>query len=296
MPALCTVDVSGDPTDWFDRLDNERNLQRTLNLLQDSVLLRSEIKRNDQLYKKLESLPTSTQRLLVAWIGRTPRTNRQLDLEPDFKVGLSLEGGDFFESCDNEIFTKAREDEHLLIGDSPSEVWDALVHRLAIHARSVTIYDSYAYKLLEPESGYVLSSLLKVPDLELYLHTDVDKTDRTMSNTKQKANDVLDAWTEYLTINRTHTTKDCVSKVFLYHPTFRDQHDRTLIFKFHQGKVALQFKAGIEEFDQIRLTSAKKLDKSTNETWITQLAGAWDNVPSRQRLKQAEWRGIQRIK
>ena len=287
------LEVSQDPKEWFDNLQDKNHVNRVLAGLEKYVIINSSSS-SSQMIEKLEGLDPSVKKLLQDWLRLVPKSKSTM-VSADYVVGMSLDDGTFLEFIDNEIRERGRSFELLMLGDSYDRLWDEVFFKLAKSSKSVNIYDRYAYKLLEDSRGRFLQNLLKIPNLEVNLHTEIDMEDRSAYSNKTKSHKVLDAWNDFLVLHRDFSTKKSVSRLYLYHPTHKTQHDRVIVFSFESSKVALPIAAGIEEFDGGYASSPKLIESVREANWINQLMSVWANVPREQKIVQRKWVGVTQV-
>ncbi len=287
------LEVSQDPKEWFDNVQDKNHVHRVLAGLEKYVIMNTSSS-SSQLIEKLEGLNPGVKKVLQDWLRLVPKSKSTF-VSADYVVGLSLDEGTFLEFIDNDIREKGKSFELLMLGDSYDRLWDEAFSKLAKSSKSVNIYDRYAYKLLEDSRGKFLQNLLKIPNLEVNLHTEIDMEDRSSYLNKAKAEKVLDSWNDFLVLHRDLSTKKSVSRLYLYHPTYKEQHDRVIVFSFESSKVALLIAAGIEEFDGESASSPKIIESVRESNWINQLMSVWANVPGRQKVGQRKWVGITKV-
>jgi hypothetical protein len=239
--------------------------------------------------KNLEGLEPKFKTLLQDWIRKTPRTNSRIS-NADHEVGKSIKGK-FFDEIDIEIKNRGEAYQLLFLGDSYEDALDETFSKLAELAKTVSIYDTYAYKLFEGDKGRFLQSLLKIPNLELNIFTDFDKDDRSSLDKHKRVEKVIQSWRDFLELHRDQLTHSSTARLHLYHPTTRIQHDRVIIFSFSSNRVAMPILAGIEEFDQERVISPKVIADIQNPKWIDQLKSVWATAPRWQKAGQTLWVG-----
>jgi hypothetical protein len=290
------VDVSQDPTEWFDRIDDNSKIQMVTTLLRDKVVLRCSARNNAELFRKIEHLETGTKKALMDFISLTPRTRTRIEVESDYKVGLDSEVGLFFDEIASEVHSKVRIRSERSMDSSNLRFWEEVLFRVAKCANKLEIYDSYGGVLLQPGKGLALKKLLELSHLEINLHADVMKAnlEGMVADVNSNVLRLFDEWEEMLKSVRPTNSSNAVSRLFLYHPTRYPQHDRHLVFTFDFRKVTISFGSGLQEFDRPELGKAEVIPVSTNSDLIAEIGTCWSNIPARHKYGYKTWSGSTR--
>jgi hypothetical protein len=291
--VLSILDVSDDPTEWFSRVsDSDASQIRLLTKsLEEAVILRSNVRSNSEFFKKIQGESGRVKDLLESFIKRTPRTKKTVGYESDFKIGL-LEGGIFFdEDSVVKILDLAKAKSEHRRGESVNTYWDGVLAGLAHAAKSVQVYDSYAFKLINQGGSFCLEKLLAVEGLEIAIHTDVNKID-DISDFRREAENLYQKWEDFLVQKLPASGASKKTSLYLYHPTRLDQHDRRLVFRFDNHKTLVSLDAGIEEFEAEPLPVPRKPNVWHTSELISEQCEAWSQVEVRRKFGTRTWHGV----
>ena len=292
---LTILDVSDDPTEWFSRVSDADTAQIRLitKFLDEAVILRSNMRSNSEFFKKIQGESGQVKHLLESFIRRTPRTKKTAGYHSDFKIGL-LEGGRFFDEVAVDIWELAKAKSEHRRGESVNTYWEGVLSGLAHAAKSVQIYDSYAFKLINQGGSFCLEKLLAIEGLEIAIHTDVNKVDE-VSNFRSEAENLFQNWEDFLVQKLPANGASKKTSLYLYHPTRLDQHDRRLVFSFDNHKALVSFDAGIEEFEAEPLPVPRKPNKWLTSELISEQREAWSQVEVRRKFGTRTWHGVNLI-
>ena len=289
------VDVPTDPTLWFKSVDDSTQLARVTNQLRKNIVLRTEPVTSPQLFRKFEHQPTEVRRVIESFIRTTPRAHGRNHFEGDFKIGTSNGSDIYFENVDTRIFETASKRQGFRTGQSVSKYWQLTFQNLATISKKVDIYDSYAYKLIRNGKSLCIQNFLSFRDLEVVIHTDVNKADESISDHSLEAKRLFDDWERILINCRNESETNAKSTVNLYHPTRFKQHDRKVIFTLHHLKIAIGLDQGIDEFERDPLPVPRTPDKVLDQALISDAEKCWSSIPRYRKFGKQSWMGSRRL-
>jgi hypothetical protein len=280
--------VSDDPSEWFEKT-TYREISATIARIAGKIVLVTEtvnrVKLTQNLLNSSSRLDIEAQNLVINFIQNTPRQLLRKCSSVDAKIGLIGEQSFTFETEVDLVEQRFTDRNSLLEIANRDDFVGRSFGWLAKAASKAEIFDPYAASLLLNEREWPLTYLLGHPNLEIVIHTGMEKTkgDSFRDDIAGRSKEINEKWQSLLEVSRLES--NVKSTILTY---VRPLHDRWMNFYFEEGSLSISLQMGLIRFAEDPLREVTSLDAKPGSA-IGRVRQGWQSA--NRSYKRNSWTG-----
>ena len=275
------VAVTGDPSEWFDSIDDIRQIRRDLIIIKDQVLLVSDAKARRNMQARIAEIHNSTVRgMLSDFIQTIPISDATAEADTDFQLGPSSEDWSTFDKLIDEVSLEDLVEERnrgMKVGDSRDKSFDRIFQPILPYVRSITLTDPYtgsAIWNMDSNRLWLLRKFLSLSNVSVNIFTTIPRDENRSRTDAEWASQVEDRF------GRLCREINFVGKarVELFKPKSSIFHHRRILFEFEKSNISRQLDKGIEGFARDPIPEASALTPLQYADFANHLLGIRHNL------------------